>query len=70
MPRPQEEPSHEAVLSLMNPCEPYTTGDLAAEFDDTSRWTVERRLETLVEEGKVKKKKHAANRVSWWRDPE
>lgn len=50
----------------MNEGEPYTAGDLTAIFDDVSRWTVQRRLETLHESDSIQKKKHADNRVSWW----
>lgn len=50
----------------MNPCEPYTVKDFEAIFDDTSRWTIQRRLDTLHEDERVNKKKHAENRVSWW----
>lgn len=50
----------------MNPCEPYTVKDFEAIFDDTSRWTIQRRLDTLHEDERVNNKKHAENRVSWW----
>jgi len=66
VPREPEEPTPEQVLDEMRPCEPYTVGDLVDAFEDTSRWTVQRRLETLRENGKVRKKKHSENRVSWY----
>lgn len=66
VPRQPEEPTPEQVLDTMQPCEPYTVGDLVDKFDDTSRWTVQRRLESLRDDGKIRKKKHAENRVSWW----
>lgn len=66
VPRQPEEPTPEQVLEEMRPCEPYTVGDLVETFDDTSRWTIQRRLESLREDDKVRKKKHSENRVSWW----
>lgn len=66
VPRSPEEPTPEQVLDQMNPCEPYTVKDFEELFDDTSRWTIQRRLDTLHEDGRVNKKKHAENRVSWW----
>lgn len=66
VPRTPEEPTPQQVLDEMDPCEPYTVGDLVDVFDDTSRWTVERRLKSLNEDGHVNRKKHAENRVSWW----
>lgn len=67
VPRKPEEPSRESVLEKMDLYEPYSAGDLAEVFDDVSRWTIQRRLESLHEEGKVHKKKHSSNRVSYWR---
>jgi len=67
VPRPQESPTLEEVLALMAVGEPYTTGDLADQFE-ASRWTIERRLEDLHDAGEIQRKKHAANRVSWWRE--
>jgi len=66
VPREPEEPSPSEVLQEMEACEPYTVSDFETIFDDTSRWTIQRRLETLREKGDVEKKKHAENRVSWW----
>jgi len=69
VPRTPEKPSPQEVLKEMDPCEPYTTKDLVDAFEDdldTSRWTMQRRLETLVENGELEKKKHAENRVSYW----
>lgn len=67
VPRTPEEPTPQQVLDEMIPCEPYTVSDLRDEFDDASRWTVQRRLDSLVEDGEVSKKKHSENRVSYWR---
>lgn len=66
VPRTPEEPIPEQVYDQMTPCEPYTVGDLEAQFEGASRWTIQRRLDTLVEDGQVAKKKHATNRVSYW----
>jgi len=66
VPRTPEEPTPEQVLSQMNLCEPYTVSDLQDEFPDASRWTLQRRLDALVEDGTVSKKKHTENRVSYW----
>lgn len=66
VPRQPEEPTPEQVLDEMNPCEPYSVSDIVDAFEDTSRWTVQRRLDTLVEDGEVEKKKHGENRVSYW----
>jgi len=66
--RTPEEPTPEQVLDAMTPCEPYSVSDLVDRYEDTSRWTVQRRLDTLVEDGEVNKKKHTENRVSYWID--
>lgn len=66
VPRTPEEPTPEQVREQMRPCEPYTVGDFEDIFEDTSRWTIQRRLDTLVEDGEVNKKKHSENRVSFW----
>lgn len=65
VPRTPEEPTADQLLDLMQPCVPYTVSDLVDEFD-TSRWTVQRRLDSLVEDGELRKKKHGENRVSYW----
>jgi len=67
VPRTPEGPSPEDVLDVMSVCEPYTAGDFEDEFDNVSRWTIQRRLEALQERGDIQKKKHAENRVSWWK---
>lgn len=66
VPRTPSEPTPEQVIEEMNPCEPYSVSDFEEIFHDVSRWTIQRRLDTLHEEGEVNKKKHAENRVSWW----
>lgn len=65
VPRTPEEPTADQLLDLMEPCEPYTVTDFVDEFD-TSRWTIQRRLDTLVEQDQLRKKKHGENRVSYW----
>lgn len=66
VPRTPEEPTPDDVLDALTPCEPYTASEVAALFEDTSRWTIQRRLDTLVERGDVEKKKHSERRVSYW----
>lgn len=66
VPRTPEEPTPSQVYEQMNPCEPYTVSDLQDEFPDASRWTIQRRLDTLVDDGDLSKKKHTENRVSYW----
>lgn len=66
VPRTPDEPTPKQVLEEMCVCEPYIVSDLAGVFDDTSRWTLQRRLDTLVENGDLDKKKHTENRVSYW----
>lgn len=66
VPRTPDEPTPNQVLEVMNTCEPYVVADIQDQFSDASRWTLQRRLDTLVENGEVKKKKHTSNRVSYW----
>lgn len=66
VPRTPDEPTPEQVLNVMEPCEPYIVSDLVDAFPDASRWTIQRRLDTLVGEDEVAKKKHTENRVSYW----
>lgn len=70
VPRTPNEPTPEQVLAEMTPCEPFTVKDFEQIFEEVSRWTIQRRLDTLHENGEIRKKKHAENRVSWWIDPE
>ncbi|MFB6103419.1 MAG: hypothetical protein ABEJ73_12765 [Haloplanus sp.] len=44
--------------------------DFEEMFDDTSRWTLQRRLNTLVEDGEVNKKEHGETRVTYWVEPD
>lgn len=66
VPRTPEEPTPSQVCEQMNPCEPYTVSDLQDVYPDASRWTLQRRLDTLVEGDEISKKKHTENRVSYW----
>lgn len=66
VPRTPEEPTQSQVFDAMEPCEPYTVSDLRDEFPDASRWTIQRRLDALVDDGRLQKKKHTENRVSYW----
>lgn len=67
VPRQPEEPTPQQVFDIMSICEPYTAGELAEQFTDASRWTIQRRLQTLHDNNKIERKEHAKNRVSWWR---
>lgn len=60
------EPTAEDVLSKMAVGERYSIDELAAEFHDTFSSTIRRRLDALLNQGKVRKKRHADTRVSWW----
>lgn len=66
VPRTPEEPTPQQVLEQMDPCEPYTVSDLQDAFANASRWTIQRRLDALVDDGELSKKKHTENRVSYW----
>jgi hypothetical protein len=70
MARQPEEPSQEQVLSAMMTCESYTVKDFKKMFDDTSRWTLQRRLNALVDVGEVNKKEHGETRVTYWVEPD
>ena len=66
VPRTPEEPLPDHVYEELTPCEPYTVSDVAEIFSEASRWTIQRRLDTLVEDGLLSKKKHSERRVSYW----
>lgn len=70
VPRPRDPPLPEEVLGRMAENEPYVVADLVAEFEDEygpARGTVRNRLEYLVDEGEVERKKHANGTVTYWR---
>ena len=52
------------VLSAMDPIEPYTSGELA-DMMDWPRRTVYEALQTLSEDGKIRKKKPEPRRAIW-----
>lgn len=67
MPRTTESPTHEEVLEAMADCEPYWAGELADKLD-SSRRTLHRRLDDLVEDGEINKKSYGERRVVFWRE--
>lgn len=70
VPRPRDPPLPEEVLGRMAVNEPYVVADLVAEFNDEygpARGTVRNRLEYLVDEGEVERKKHANGAVTYRR---
>jgi hypothetical protein len=66
VPRQPEEPTREQVLAAMEACEPYTVKDFEGLFENTSRWTIQRRLDHLHDEGEIRKKKHGGTKVTYW----
>lgn len=69
VPRTPEEPTPSDILEEMEPCTPYTAADFL-DHHDISRWTIRRRLETLHEEGLIRRKKHSNNVLTYWIYPE
>lgn len=70
VPRPRDPPLPEEVLGRMVENEPYVVADLVAEFEDEygpARGTVRNRVEYLVDEGKVQRKKHENGTVTYRR---
>jgi len=67
VPRTPDEPSTDDILAEMDPCTPYTVADFVASFD-VSRWTVRRRLQSLVDDGDIRRKKHSENVLTFWID--
>jgi len=70
VPRPRDPPQPQEVLDqmVMNRC--YVVADLVAEFEEQygpSRGTVRNRLEYLVEEGNVERRKHVNGTVTYRR---
>jgi len=68
--RPRSEPTTKQVLEEMvvNRC--YVVADLVAAFEDDydpSRWTIQNRLDELVEEDKIIRREHANSRVTYRR---
>ena len=70
VPRPRDPPHPDEVLDQMVKNRCYVVADLAVEFEDEydpSRGTVRNRLEYLVEDGKVERRKHANGTVTYRR---
>ena len=70
VPRPRDPPLPDEVLDQMVTNRCYVVADLVAEFEDEydpARGTVRNRLEYLVEEGNVKRRKHANGAVTYRR---
>lgn len=70
VPRPRDPPLAEEVLDAMVPNRCYVVADLVVEFEDEydpSRGTIRNRLEFLVEEEDVKRRKHANGTVTYRR---
>lgn len=70
VPRPRDPPSPEEVLDRMVKNRCYVVADLVVEFEDEyspSRGTVRNRLEYLVGENEVERRKHANGTVTYRR---
>lgn len=68
VPRPRDHPLPDEILNAMEPGEPYVVADLVCVFETEygpSRGTIRNRLELLVEEGDVLRKKHANDTVTY-----
>jgi predicted ArsR family transcriptional regulator len=66
VPRTPDGPTKQDILAEMRPCESYKAADINEQFSDVSRWTIQRRLDSLHAAGDVEKKKHADDSVSWF----
>lgn len=70
VPRPVEPPTADEIYDAMTPQEPYVVADLLSVFRDeydTNSTTIRNRLEFLVNEGRVRRKKHANRTVTYRR---
>jgi len=70
VPRPRDPPSPDEVLDQMVKNRCYVVADLVVEFEDEydpSRGTVRNRLEFLVGEGDVTRRKHENDSVTYRR---
>lgn len=68
VPRPRDSPLPEEVLDEMVANRCYMVADLVVEFEeqyDPARGTIRNRLEYLVEEGEIERKKHANDSVTY-----
>jgi len=68
VPREPEDPAPQQIYLAMDEGEPYTVKELWEQFPDAPRWTIRDRLEQLVEDGFLQKKKHTQQRASYWID--
>lgn len=70
VPRPRDPPEPQEVLDQMVKNRCYVVADLVVEFEDQygpSRGTVRNRLEYLVEQGEVVRRKHENDTVTYRR---
>lgn len=70
VPRPRDSPHPDEVIEEMVPNRCYVVADLVVEFEDEydpSRGTVRNRLEYLVGENDVERRKHANGTVTYRR---
>lgn len=70
VPRPRDPPHLDEVLECMTENRCYVVADLVAEFEDEyapSRGTVRNRLEYLVEDERVERRKHVNGTVTYRR---
>jgi len=70
VPRPRDPPLADEVLDQMVKNRCYVVADLVAEFEeeyDPARGTIRNRLEYLVEEGDVERRKHTNGTVTYRR---
>jgi len=67
--RPRERPLADDVLDVMEPCEPYTVGELVGRLSkhEPSEGTVRNRLSSLVDDGRVIRKQHSERVVTYRR---
>ena len=71
VPRPRDPPLADEVLDQMVKNRCYVVADLVAEFEgeyDPARGTIRNRLEYLVKEGDVARRKHANGTVTYRRN--
>lgn len=62
------EPSHDDVLQFVqrNSCPFVTSGDVAERFDEVHDRTIRKRLNDLVESGRLEMRKVGANAKVWY----
>lgn len=70
VPRPRNPPQLDEIYEAMVPNRCYVAADLVVEFEDRydfERGTIRNRLEALVENGRVERRKHANGTVTYRR---